>query len=327
MRKPPSSSTTVAAVSKKMGVFKETKTFGTAKYNEEVGYLYASTCKWLRPYEAVGLYAESDEGPVVERLHAFHPAFGGFVGADVHRVVVELQQQGALRVSQRGSEEGVAVAGKHYVVAGRAQAVGFGKLHGWRRAVDHDVLLVLPLTHGLDEVVHYGFAPYVAVGELVGSHALLEGELYQIGPLLGQVVLVWFGIGEQHLSVDQRLAVAEKVDFAPVVGIYYHAGSQPVLGLVGYETFANALPSVFLGQSLGEKRSYLCHTAAPRQQPDGVAEHLHGPPAVGHAALHLEWGLAGAAVHYGHEVSGYGDSVFQFLLAGFSLDFRFFYFH
>lgn len=50
-RKNPSGSTSVVAVSKKNGTFREVKNFGTARSGEELDGLYAEACKWLRTHD------------------------------------------------------------------------------------------------------------------------------------------------------------------------------------------------------------------------------------------------------------------------------------
>lgn len=50
-RKNPSGSTSVVAVSKKNGTFREVKNFGTARSGEELDGLYAEACKWLRMHD------------------------------------------------------------------------------------------------------------------------------------------------------------------------------------------------------------------------------------------------------------------------------------
>lgn len=50
-RKNPSGSTSVVAVSKKNGTFREVKNFGTVRSGKELDDLYAEACKWLRTHD------------------------------------------------------------------------------------------------------------------------------------------------------------------------------------------------------------------------------------------------------------------------------------
>ena len=192
-------------------------------------------------------------------------------------------------LSKGGCQEGVAVAGEHYLPGLEVEGDDGYELLGDGEAVDDgigDVLVLHNLEHRGD---HHIAGRIVGLQQVVLRQACIEQLAHFLGSHLCQLLFVGLGI-VVILIADETVAVAYEPHLMSVSAVDDGRGGEALFGMLRHALFGESEP-VVAGDGAGDAFAELLTADVGWHAADIAAYELHGISPVAHPGAMVNGGL------------------------------------